>query len=278
VQTSRILRYPIDIISVSIVLGALALQLAGLWRHWPWYTVFPVLFLVREVNLIEHNHMHLTIFRSRALNAVFGWLCHLSNGVPFDSYKLHHVSNHHRYNNKFDASGRDWSSLYGFGGTRYPDKPIGRFYYMLSFPFLAHGECLLWFLRSPTSRPAKGFFISMVIAIPVMAFLFWLNPAGFAIFFVVPWTVMLYGMANNNYDQHHGCKMTNAYDAANNFVGFYYTKLSFNVGLHVAHHLKPSLHWSRLPQYHEAISAARNQTIQRDPRVHQRLSESIETT
>jgi beta-carotene hydroxylase len=82
----------------------------------------------------------------------------------------------------------------------------------------------------------------------------------------VPWTVMLFGMANSNYDQHRGCKMTNAYDAANNFLGFYYTKLSFNVGYHVAHHLKPSLHWSRLPQCHYALSAEhRTQTIQRDP-------------
>ena len=81
---------------------------------------------------------------------------------------------------------------------------------------------------------------------------------GFLIFFVVPWIVILFGMANNNYDHHQGCKMTNAYDSANNFTTFYYTTLSFNVGYHVAHHLNPSLHWSLLPRYHGLISSEQN--------------------
>jgi beta-carotene hydroxylase len=257
-KVSRLIRYPIDIISVVIVLSVLSLQLLALSRNWPWYMVVPILLLVRDVNLIEHNHMHLPIFRSKALNALLGWLCHLSNGVPLDSYKLHHVANHHRYNNRFDATGRDWSSLFGFRGTHFPDRPIGKAYYMASFPVLAHGECLLWFLRSPTSRPAKGFVVSMTIVIPTIGFLVWLNPVGFVTFFVLPWIVMLFGMANNNYDHHQGCKMTNPYDSANNFLTFYYTKLSFNVGYHVAHHLKPNLHWSLLPRYHNAIAAEQN--------------------
>lgn len=261
-RVSRLIRYPIDLISVAIVLCTLSLQLLALSRNWPWYMVIPVLLLVRNVNLIEHNHMHLPIFRNKALNALLGWLCHLSNGVPLDSYKLHHVANHHRYNNKFDATGRDWSSLFGFRGTRFPDRPIGKAYYMASFPFLAHGECLLWFLRSPTSRPARGFVVSMTIVMPTIGFLVWLNPVGFVTFFVVPWVVMLFGMANNNYDHHHGCKMTNPFNSANNFLTFYYTTLSFNVGYHVAHHLRPNLHWSLLPRYHNAINAGLGYDIQ----------------
>jgi beta-carotene hydroxylase len=246
------MRYPIDVISVAIIVCTLTLQLLALYCHWPWYLVILILPLVRSVNLIEHNHMHLSIFRNAALNAFLGWLCHLSGGVPFDSYKLHHVANHHRYNNRFDATGKDWSSLFGFSGTRFPDRPIGRAYYMASFPVLAHGECILWFLRAPGSRPTRGFVISMMVVMPTIIFLFWLNPAGFIVFFVVPWLVMLFGMANNNYDHHQGCEMTNPYNSANNFLNFYYTKLSFNVGYHVAHHLRPSLHWSLLPQYHDS--------------------------
>src|ERR1051326_949110 len=86
-KLSRLMRYPIDIISVAVVVCTLSLQLLALYRHWPWYLVILILPLVRSVNLIEHNHMHLSIFRNAALNAFLGWLCHLSGGVPFDSYK-----------------------------------------------------------------------------------------------------------------------------------------------------------------------------------------------
>jgi hypothetical protein len=69
-------------------------------------------------------------------------------------------------------------------------------------------------------------------------------------FFLLPWTVLLFGMGYNNYDHHVGCKMTNKYDSANNFLNFYYTVLSFNEGYHVAHHINPGLHWSRLAHFH----------------------------
>src|SRR2546421_7494796 len=136
----RLIRYPIDIVSVGVVLCALSLQVIALVRDWPWYLIFPIFFLLREVNLIEHNHMHLSIFRSRFLNTLLGWMCHLSGGVPLDSYRLHHVTNHHRYNNRFGAGGRDWSSLFGFRGTRFPDTPVSKAYYVLSVPFLAQRE------------------------------------------------------------------------------------------------------------------------------------------
>jgi len=254
---SRIIRHPIDIVSVLVVFCALSLQLIAFIRHWSWYLVVPIFFLVREVNLVEHNHMHLAIFRSRFLNALLGWMCHLSNGVPLDSYKLHHVVNHHRFNNRFDATGRDWSSLFGFEGTRFPNRPVGKTYYVASFPFLAHGECLLWFLRSPTSKLSRGFIVSMLIVSPVSIFLAWMNPTGFITFFVIPWVLILFGMGNNNYDQHRGCKMSNSYDSANNFLSLYYRVLSFNVGYHVAHHIKPNLHWSLLPRYHETLMTSR---------------------
>lgn len=56
-RITRLIRYPIDIISVSVVVCALSLQLVALARHWPWYLAFPLLFLIRVVNLVEHNHI-----------------------------------------------------------------------------------------------------------------------------------------------------------------------------------------------------------------------------
>jgi fatty acid desaturase len=253
-QISRLIRYPIDIVSVLIVLCTLSLQLTALARNWPWYVAIPIVLLVRQVSIVEHNHVHLPIFWGNFLNSLLGWLCQLSNGLPLESYRTHHVANHHRYNNRFDSSGRDWSSPFGFRGTRYPDRPIGRVYYMATFPFLAHGESLLWFLRAPTSRTTRAFLVSMAVVWTVSGVLVWLSPAGFMKFFLLPWIVTIFGVGDNNYDQHKGCKMTSPYDSANDALDFFHTVLSFNLGYHVEHHIQPNLHWSLLPCYHKALS------------------------
>jgi len=81
-RPSRIIRYPIDIISVLVVLSTLSLQVFALIRNWPWYAVILIVLMLRQVSLVEHNHAHLTIFTARFSNILLGWLCHLSTGVP----------------------------------------------------------------------------------------------------------------------------------------------------------------------------------------------------
>jgi fatty acid desaturase len=266
-RNAPIIRYPIDIISVLLVIGTVSFQISALTFHWPWYLVLPIILLLREVSLVLHNHAHLSIFSVRPANALMGWLCHLSAGVPLETYKIHHVMSHHRYNNRFDASGRDWSSLFGFQGTSLPERPVNKAYYVASFPFIAHGESLLWFLRAPTAKLSRRFVTSMLIVGSMSIFLASLNPTGFLIFFLIPWTVVVFGMGYNNYDHHVRCKMTGEHDSSNNFLNFYYTTLSFNEGYHVAHHLYPRVHWSRLPLYHAADETIPNQVAPRKVRI-----------
>jgi fatty acid desaturase len=275
-RASRIIRHPIDIISVLVVLSTLSLQLFALVNNWPWYTALLIILMLRQVSLVEHNHAHLTIFSTRFANILLGWLCHLSSGVPLNTYRVHHVISHHRYNNRFDSSGRDWSSIFGFRGARLPDRPVGKAYYVVSFPFIAHCEALLWFLRAPASQLTRGFFISMAVVGSASVFLVWLNAAGFLAFFLLPWVVLLFGMGYNNYDHHIRCEMTNEYDSANNFLNFYYTVLSFNEGYHVAHHSKPGLHWSLLPYLHEEVERSRlDEPLEAFPRTAQSSSRSF---
>ncbi len=267
-QISRLIRYPIDIVSVLIVLSTLALQVTALAWHWPWYVIIPIVLLVRQVSIVEHNIVHVPIFRGKFLNSLFGWLCQLSNGLPLESYRAHHVANHHRYNNRFDSSARDWSSPFGFRGTSYPDRPVGKLYYVATFPFLAHGESLLWFLRAPTSRTTRSFLISLVVIWSASGLLIWLSPAGFVKFFLLPWIVTIFGSGANNYDEHKGCKMTNPYDSANDRLDFFHTVLSFNLGYHVEHHIQPNLHWSLLPRYHKTLALSRlDERVQPPPAI-----------
>jgi hypothetical protein len=76
-RPSRIIRYPVDLISVLVVLSTVSLQVFAVIRNWPWYAVILIVLLLRQVSLVEHNHAHLTIFTARFSNILLGWLCHL---------------------------------------------------------------------------------------------------------------------------------------------------------------------------------------------------------
>jgi len=251
----QLLRYRIDILSVLTVIAALAVQITALLQGWPWYTVGVIFALVRQVNLIEHNHAHLRIFHQRPLNEFVGWMCFLSNGVPLEFYELHHVRNHHRYNQRFDGVRQDWSSLFGFRGTRQPDRPVGLGYYVLTFPLLTICHCLIHLARVPGTDIFMRFLRSTLVVGLVSAVLLAYDPWRFVAFFLVPWIAVFFALGWNNYTHHLGCQLTSPYDSCNVHLRPQYRALGFNIGYHTAHHLKPAVHWSELPTVHESIKA-----------------------
>ena len=251
----RLFRYPIDAVSVLFVVLALGVQLTAFAFGWPWYSFFLILMLLRQVNLVEHNHSHLRIFCQRFLNELLGWICFLSNGVPLEFYEIHHVRNHHAFNQKFDESEQDWSSLYGFSGTRFPDRPVGRAYYTLSFPVITICHCLLEIVRAPGSRMFWRYLRSAGLITAASAVLIAIDPWRFLLFFFLPWTVVTFALGINSYDHHCGCELSNPYNSANVRLRLLHRFLGFNIGYHVAHHIRPALHWSRVPCFHETIKA-----------------------
>lgn len=249
----RVIRYRVDALSVTVVAAALALQLTAYFMAWPWWTVLPILLAVRQLHLVEHNHAHLKIFRQTALNELLGWMCFVSNGCPLECYELHHVHNHHRNLQRFDGEKLDWSSTFGFAGTRYPDRPVGRVYYCLTFAPLAFLHCMIELIRRPGDAVFRRFVRSSLVCLSVCGVLAYMRPWQFFVFFLVPWLVVYVGMASNNYDHHQDCKLTNPYDSANVDLRFPYRLFGFNIGYHVEHHIKPTLHWSLLPRYHRTL-------------------------
>jgi fatty acid desaturase len=246
----KILRHRIDIASVLMVWVVLAFQLLAFFLDWSWLALFPLILLARQVNLVEHNHAHSKIFYNRHLNDGLGWLCFLSNGVPLEFYEVHHVKNHHRYNNEL----QDYSSMFGFEGCSYPDKPVSRAYYILSFPLLTICTSLNEILRSPGSRMFRRFVRSVAVITTVSVALVYINPVGFLVFFLLPWIIIFHGLGMTNYRHHYGCEFSTPYNSSNVMFGLPFGLLGFNIGYHVSHHMKPALHWSQLPVHHASIA------------------------
>jgi fatty acid desaturase len=72
--------------------------------------------------------------------------------------------------------------------------------------------------------------------------------------FGIPALFALWSMFFINFIQHVHCDAGSEYDHSRNFVSTPGNFLVFNAGLHTAHHLHPSLHWSDLPRAHARIA------------------------
>lgn len=46
----------------------------------------------------------------------------------------------------------------------------------------------------------------------------------------------------------------NPYEASHNIMNRWYNIFTGNLGYHTAHHVKPGLHWSKLPEFHATIA------------------------
>jgi fatty acid desaturase len=51
--------------------------------------------------------------------------------------------------------------------------------------------------------------------------------------------------------QHQGCDHSSPHNHSRNLTGAMVNWLFLNNGYHTAHHQRPALHWSLLPEYHQ---------------------------
>ena len=249
----RILRYRIDFFSVLTVVSVFAFQLVAYFLPLPWYLIIVLPVAIRGLHLVEHNHSHLKIFRQNLFNEMLGWMCFISNGVPVEAYEMHHVHNHHRFAQQYGTLNSDWSSTFGFENTSFPNKPCGRVYYCLTYAPLAWLHCWIEVLRRPGTRMFARFLTSFTLCIGISLFLLIRDPVQYFLWFGIPWALAYVGMANANYDHHRDCEHSTPYNSARDNLSLAFRSFGFNIGYHVEHHMKPTLHWSLLPQFHERV-------------------------
>ena len=77
-----------------------------------------------------------------------------------------------------------------------------------------------------------------------------MDPLKALVLFVLPMPIMYLGLLDNTYMQHSDLDTSSHFTASRNTTSRLYNLISWNLGYHTAHHLKPHVHWSRLPALH----------------------------
>jgi fatty acid desaturase len=245
----KLLHYKSDVRSILFILLALAayaIQWTGVCRH-------PLLFgatlcLAFFACVINHNHQHHPTFVPRFLNRGFGVLITLAMGVPATAIVAMHNFNHHVHNNhdedfvRVSIVGYRWNLLN-----------------LLLFPFVAVVRFLPTKVRTMrawrTQRPElyRQVMLERVVYYPVLITLLVLRPLETLGFIVLPQLYGQWGILAINHVQHDGCDPDSEFNHSRNFVGGWLNWWVFNNGYHTAHHLRPNLHWSQVPQFHAQI-------------------------
>ncbi len=192
---------------------------------------------------INHNQLHLGIFKTHWANVVLNVLLSLCTGVPVTMIYLPHVQNHHPN----PCTKNDWAGAHLVEGY----QGIWR---AIVYVFRAQIAPIKLRPRSPFSGLSKYRKVSLCLEVLALGtfFLYELivHPSSFLLHVLLPWFISLNILILINFALHDGCE----YDSENNHSLTFTTKIGnyflLNNGYHLAHHEKPGMHWSQLPEFY----------------------------
>jgi len=246
------LRYRADIRTLLTVAFYFAVAIAPwfLWEKMNWWQV--TLWVAVNCLLsficatIVHNTIHVPIFKKRWLNKVFQVVLGFTYGHSTSAYVPGHNFSHHKYTQTPKDAIRTSKARFKLNMLN-----------QLFFFFIMSGDILKGEIRFAkkmyTERPLwfRQYLLEMALVIGAKVVLAFINWKCFLLFVFIPHQYAAWGIVGTNYFQHDGCDEEHPYNHSRNFTGGFLNWLLFNNGYHGAHHMKPNLHWSLYPEYHE---------------------------
>src|SRR5919201_1724504 len=224
--------------------------------NWMLGTVQPALYAVTlfmffTTAVISHNHNHLGMWRSKALNLVTSYWIALFYGHPAVAWVPTHNQVHHKLNNRPGDSSR---SPKWFEGNHLAA--------LLVYPALTHlaqTRDINAFLKDLWKRDRAAFAAAAseyAVFFGSMAALLLTDWRKTLLFFFIPQQVALFCIQVVNYLQHIETDAYSQWNHSRNFVSRTLNALLFNNGYHTVPHLKPGVPWSEFPQLHAEHAAS----------------------
>lgn len=195
--------------------------------------------------IIAHNHMHQPVFSGRFWNRAFQLVLMFGSGQPPTGIITAHNERHHGHPDAENDFVR--TSLVG---SRW------NIVNLVTFPFLSIAAMMRekpndlgrWKVSRPRLyRQAVLERSVFYLTLTVLVALDWRSTL---LFLVMPWLGAQLMLVGVNLLQHQDCDTQSEYDHSRNVTGAFVNWILLNNGYHTAHHLRPSLHWSLLPDFH----------------------------
>lgn len=201
--------------------------------------------------VVNHNHLHQGVFRSRHANELFRLVLSFASLYPVSAnVPAHNLVHHH-----FEDDGQpDWADP---GQVSFRWNLLNLLHFPnvagpVTFDGVTRWKALLGRAEFRAQYLRESAFAFGLTAL-LLAHDFW---AG--LFFVV--VPQLWGarwFLRINIIQHDGCDTASEWDHSRNFVGRAFNWFMMNSGYHTIHHRRAGLHWTELPRAHDAEVAAR---------------------
>ena len=203
-------------------------------------------FLSFTCAVIVHNTIHAPIFKKKELNKLFQVVLSFTYGHSTSAYVPGHNFSHHKYT----QSSRDAIRT---TKARFKLNILNQlFFFFLMSGDIIKGE-IRFALKMRKDRPEwfRQYLLEMGLVFGVKIALLVINWKCAVLFMLIPHQYAAWGIVGTNYFQHDGTDESHPYNHSRNFSGKTLNFFLFNNGFHGAHHIKPNLHWSLLPEYHE---------------------------
>ncbi len=251
-RVSKMLRYQADIRTLFTVAFYFAVAIPP-WLLWEemsrmqatlWVVVNCLMSFICAI--IVHNSIHVPVFRMRWMNRIFQIILSFTYGHSTSAYVPGHNFSHHKYTQSPKDAIRT-------SKMRFRINLLNQlfFFFAMSGAILS-GE--IRFAKKMYRERPKWFWqyaLEMGLVIGAKIVLLIVNWQCFLLFVFIPHQYAAWGIVGTNYFQHDGCDENDEYNHSRNFTGKILNWLLFNNGYHGAHHIKPGLHWSLLPEFHE---------------------------
>ena len=246
--TMNVFRYREDglpvlcIVSLSLLDLLVFFQARGVWQLALWLMLG--IGLKAFICSWNHHHQHLHTFHQPVLNRLLEICYAFHTGITTNAWVLHHVVGHHV--NYLDQT-KDESAW-----KRRDGSTMGELEYTVVVALTGYLRAVRIALRYP--RYQLGFFGMGFVILALLGGAFVWNPLNAMCVFAIPMVAGYVITCWHTYCHHAGLDTQNPYEASHNIMHRTYNILTGNLGFHTAHHVKPKLHWSKLPEFHATIA------------------------